>query len=598
MSKKLTYVSLAPILKYEPSADGTSLKVFGKATDETLDGDKQIVDLNWASKALEEWLSTGGNVRVQHNPSLYPAGVGIEVNNKNDGSWLTSEVVEPTAMKLVERGALRAYSIGIANPKIKRDVGAPNGRIVGGEIVEVSLVDRPANPSCGIKLVKAADGFAWDLIGKADQSNGKNDDEDDNSTDAEGDDNSPGSDNGDTDSDSPDNDSDGDGDGDDGGDSKKADKVDGKLSGSALEQSGSDRRSKSKRSQSGDEVGHQEGERQGSQGKADQRAVETGGNASDASPHLKIDLTGDTQPTVVEVGKFDSTDPKSVVGAPTYPGQAVGTTPMDTNLEGEAEARAESRARTQGASLPVTTSTFPSQQPVPELITAASTKGMSGERYEWFVGKSDVSTKPKREGAKFSLRGPDGEVKYPINDCSDVSDAWKLRSHSDIPEARVAAYVRRAAKKLGCSVPGDTGKYLKAQKQIKKLRKQNKKLRKQLRGEDVSPQPTDDERTTLQKWADIVEKSKAQDAEIQKLTAKLEKISSQPTLGKAIRAPRQAGPVTVAESDAEAQKRAADQAAQEYEQFLENLVSHGSAIQQSVALDLLAKHRAGISKST
>src|SRR5450631_2705579 len=172
-TNKLTYVSLAPITKVEKSEDGLSLKVFGKATDETLDGDGQKVDLEWAGKALKNWLGSGGNVRVQHNPSLYPAGVGMELDIKSDGAYVTSDICEPTAMRLVEKGALSAYSIGIANPKVVRDVTAPHGRINGGQIVEVSLVDRPSNPSCGIKLMKVADGGlaldTWDegFVGKA-----------------------------------------------------------------------------------------------------------------------------------------------------------------------------------------------------------------------------------------------------------------------------------------------------------------------------------------------------------------------------------------------------------------------------------------------
>jgi hypothetical protein len=50
---KLTYVGLATISKVETTPDGNRL-VYGKATDETLDGDKQIVDLKWAKGALAD----------------------------------------------------------------------------------------------------------------------------------------------------------------------------------------------------------------------------------------------------------------------------------------------------------------------------------------------------------------------------------------------------------------------------------------------------------------------------------------------------------------------------------------------------------------
>jgi predicted nucleic acid-binding Zn-ribbon protein len=164
-SNELTYFSFA-IEKTEATPDG-DLYVYGKATDETLDSDEQIIDKEFSSKAIADWLSTGANVRVQHNAQRDPAGVGVEASTDREGAtWVKSLVVEPVAKRLVEKGALRAYSVGIARPKIVRDNVARGGRIVGGEIVEISLVDRPANKSCGIQLVKAADDGSPEWVGK------------------------------------------------------------------------------------------------------------------------------------------------------------------------------------------------------------------------------------------------------------------------------------------------------------------------------------------------------------------------------------------------------------------------------------------------
>lgn len=69
--------------------------------------------------------------------------------------------------------------------------------------------------------------------------------------------------------------------------------------------------------------------------------------------------------------------------------------------------------------------------------------------------KSKVETQRQREGAKYSLRDAEGEVKFPINDCGDVGDAWKLRGSSSISKDRVERYVRRVASKLNCSGPWD-----------------------------------------------------------------------------------------------------------------------------------------------
>ena len=154
-ANELSYFSF-PITKFERTADG-DLMVYGKATDGSVDSDEQIVDPDFSSKAIQDWLSSGANVRVQHNSQRDPAGIGVEATTDADGStWVKSLVVEPVAQRLVEKGALRAYSVGIARPKIVRDGVARGGRIVDGQIVEISLVDRPANKNCGIQLVKSA----------------------------------------------------------------------------------------------------------------------------------------------------------------------------------------------------------------------------------------------------------------------------------------------------------------------------------------------------------------------------------------------------------------------------------------------------------
>ena len=104
-----------PITKTEETPEGNII-VYGKATDGTVDSDDQIVDPKWSAKALEEWLASGPNVRVQHNPHRDPAGVGMSVDIDRDGDgghWVKSLVIEPIAKELVRNKALRAYSVGI-----------------------------------------------------------------------------------------------------------------------------------------------------------------------------------------------------------------------------------------------------------------------------------------------------------------------------------------------------------------------------------------------------------------------------------------------------------------------------------------------------
>ena len=153
---ELTYASF-PIDKVETDADG-DLIVYGKASDGSIDSDQQIVDPSWMASAAQAWKESGANLRVQHNPQRDPAGIGLDVETDSSGAtWVKGLVVEPIAKKLVAKGALRAYSVGIARPTITRDSMARGGRITDGELVEISLVDRPANKRCGIQLVKSAD---------------------------------------------------------------------------------------------------------------------------------------------------------------------------------------------------------------------------------------------------------------------------------------------------------------------------------------------------------------------------------------------------------------------------------------------------------
>lgn len=144
----------APILKKERQSDGTLL-VTGIASDDSLDIDEQICDPQWLERAMPEWFKYG-NIREQHSN----IAAGVATNLMQDGSRqiVTARVVDPTSVMKVESGVLKGFSIGIRNPRVAQDKSAPGGRIVDGEIVEVSLVDRPANPSCLIELAKSVGG--------------------------------------------------------------------------------------------------------------------------------------------------------------------------------------------------------------------------------------------------------------------------------------------------------------------------------------------------------------------------------------------------------------------------------------------------------
>ncbi|EOD66898.1 hypothetical protein [Amycolatopsis vancoresmycina] len=143
----------AEIVKAERNEDG-DLVVVGKATGPDLDLDQQICDPAWLGKAMPTWFSTGANIREQH--SSIAAGVGTELEQSGDSWMVTALVVDKGSAEKVEKKVLKGYSIGISNPRVVKDAAAPGGRIVGGDIVEVSLVDRPCNPTAMLSLAKAA----------------------------------------------------------------------------------------------------------------------------------------------------------------------------------------------------------------------------------------------------------------------------------------------------------------------------------------------------------------------------------------------------------------------------------------------------------
>ena len=159
------------IEKADRHADGT-LTVYGKATDDSVDIDQQICDADWLQRAMPAWFKSGGNIREQH--SNIAAGVAKEYEAKGSEHYITALVVDPISVKKVETGVLKGFSIGIKNPRVTRDKIASNGRIVDGQIVEISLVDRPANPNCQLVLAKSVIGEdsviqVEELIEKADE---------------------------------------------------------------------------------------------------------------------------------------------------------------------------------------------------------------------------------------------------------------------------------------------------------------------------------------------------------------------------------------------------------------------------------------------
>lgn len=150
----LTHAYAGEIVKFQRNDDG-DLIVHGKATGPDLDLDEQVCDPAWLKSAMPDW-ARWSNIREMHGPVA--AGVGIETSQDGDDWFVKSLITDADAAHKVETGTYKGYSIGIKNARIVKDADAPGGRIVGGVIAEISLVDRPCNPTATVAIAKAAKG--------------------------------------------------------------------------------------------------------------------------------------------------------------------------------------------------------------------------------------------------------------------------------------------------------------------------------------------------------------------------------------------------------------------------------------------------------
>lgn len=164
---EIIYLSV-PITKATETDNG-AVYVEGVATNDALDLDDQIIDKTFARDGLTKWFTDYANVRQMHSGSLAPAGKAVEFEERPEGFWVRTKVVEPTAVKLVREGVYQAYSVGIIRPRIIRDGVAKNGRVVDGVFHEISLVDFPANPTSKFEIAKrlgARDGAPIEVVDK------------------------------------------------------------------------------------------------------------------------------------------------------------------------------------------------------------------------------------------------------------------------------------------------------------------------------------------------------------------------------------------------------------------------------------------------
>ncbi|HEY5209903.1 MAG TPA: HK97 family phage prohead protease [Stellaceae bacterium] len=137
----------APIAKIDES----QRLVFGYASTESLDSQGEIVRKEAIEAALPDYMRFA-NIREMHQPSA--VGVAREAALDDKGLHLAAKIVDDEAWRKVVEGVYRGFSIG--GRVTARDPEAKHV-ITGVELLEISLVDRPANPDSVIELFKVAE---------------------------------------------------------------------------------------------------------------------------------------------------------------------------------------------------------------------------------------------------------------------------------------------------------------------------------------------------------------------------------------------------------------------------------------------------------
>lgn len=123
---------------------------FGYASTEAVDSEGEIVSREALVGALPDYMKFA-NIREMHQ--LSAVGVTLEANIDEKGLYLGAKIVDDMAWLKVTEGVYKGFSIG--GRATARD---PKNRkiITGLELIEISVVDRPANPEALIEIWKAA----------------------------------------------------------------------------------------------------------------------------------------------------------------------------------------------------------------------------------------------------------------------------------------------------------------------------------------------------------------------------------------------------------------------------------------------------------
>lgn len=134
--------------KVEENEDGT-LTVSGIASSEAVDSDGEIITADAMKAAIPDYMAFGA-LREMHTSWAAGTAIKCEVNDAKETEF-EALVVDAEAIKKVQTGTYKGFSIG---GRITKKDPLNKNIITGIKLVEISLVDRPANPDAVFSMGK------------------------------------------------------------------------------------------------------------------------------------------------------------------------------------------------------------------------------------------------------------------------------------------------------------------------------------------------------------------------------------------------------------------------------------------------------------
>jgi len=131
--------------------------VYGIATNAGLDKQNEVVDYSATKDALKDY-SQWRNIREMHKPSAVGTAPILELRDATEELFIGAKIVDDQAWAKCKEGVYKGFSIGgevlDRRVEINKATGRPINRVTKYVMNEISVVDRPANPTCKFQTVK------------------------------------------------------------------------------------------------------------------------------------------------------------------------------------------------------------------------------------------------------------------------------------------------------------------------------------------------------------------------------------------------------------------------------------------------------------